>query len=139
MQTTYDVFISYPHQEREWARQFVEMLEKHNLKVWFDEKAIPPDEAFAEKWQEGIRNSKTVVYIVTPEVVNSKGALVELGGALGLDKPLIPIVSEDVPVGELVTPIRRRRWVVKGDPLANANEVARLFSQNGGNSKTAAA
>jgi hypothetical protein len=47
---------------------------------------------------------------------------------------LIPIVSEDVPVGELVTPIRRRRWITKSDPLANANEVARLFSQNGGNS-----
>jgi hypothetical protein len=134
MQTTYDVFVSYPHKEREWVRSFVKTLEEHNLKVWFDEKAILPGESFAEKLQDGLRNSKTVVYVVTPEVVNSKWALVELGGALGLDKPLIPIVSEDVPVGELVQPIRRRRWIIKSDPLTNANEVARLFSQNGGNS-----
>jgi hypothetical protein len=139
MQTTYDIFVSYPHKHRDWVRSFVEALEKHNLKVWFDEKAIPPGEPFVEKLEEGIRNSNAVVYIVTPEVVNSKWALVELGAALGGRKTIIPIVSEDVPVGELVSPIRRRRWITKSDPLANADEVARLFSPNGGNSKTAAA
>ncbi|MDZ7291957.1 MAG: toll/interleukin-1 receptor domain-containing protein [candidate division KSB1 bacterium] len=138
MQTTYDIFVSYNHKHRDWVRSFVEALEKHHLKVWFDEKAILPGESFVEKLEEGIRNSNAVVYIVTPEAVHSKWALIELGAALGGEKTLIPIVSEDVPVGELATPIRRRRWITKSDPLANANEVARLFSQNGGGSKNTA-
>jgi hypothetical protein len=83
MQTTYDIFVSYPHKHRDWVRSFVEALEKHNLKVWFDEKAILPGESFVEKLEEGIRNSNAVVYIVTPEAVHSKWALIELGAALG--------------------------------------------------------
>jgi hypothetical protein len=138
MQTTYDIFVSYSHKHTDWVRSFVEALERHNLKVWFDEKAILPGEFFVEKLEEGLRNSEAVVYIVTPEAVNSKWALIELGAALGGEKTLVPIVSEDVPVGELVTPIRRRHWITKSDPQANANEVARLFSQNGGASKSAA-
>jgi hypothetical protein len=81
-QKKYDFFISYPHKEREWVRRFVEALEQHNLKIWYDEK-------------------------------------------------IIPLVAEDVPIGELVSPIRRRRWVIKGDPVVNADEVARSFSENG--------
>jgi hypothetical protein len=135
MTTSYDIFVSYPHKEREWVRSFVETLEKHHLRVWFDEKAILPGESFAEKLHEGLQNSKSLVYVVTPEVVNSKWALSELGGALGLKKSIIPIVSEDVPIGELVTPIRRRRWLTKSDPVTNANEVARVFSENGGSAK----
>jgi len=135
MPTTYDIFVSYPHKEREWVRSFVEALERHHLKVWFDEKIIRPGESFAEKLREGLPNSNTMVYIVTPEAVNSRWALMELGGALGLKKPIIPIVSEDVPVGELVPPIRRRRWLIKGDPVTNANEVARGFSENGDSAK----
>ncbi|MGH7596877.1 MAG: toll/interleukin-1 receptor domain-containing protein [bacterium] len=137
MPMTYDIFISYPHKEREWVRRFVEALENHNLKVWFDEKIILPGESFVEKLREGLPNSNTMVYIVTPEVINSRWALMELGGALGLKKPVIPIVSEDVPVGELVPPIRRRRWLIKGDPLTNANEVARAFAENGNGAKQA--
>jgi len=41
MATTYDFFISYPHKEREWVRRFVEALEHHNLKIWYDEKSFP--------------------------------------------------------------------------------------------------
>jgi len=131
MATTYDFFISYPHKEREWVRRFVEALEQHNLKIWYDEKIIPPGEPFVEKLREGLRNSNAMIYIVTLEALNSRWALMELGGALGLKKKIIPLVAEDVPIGELVPPIRRRRWLIKGDPVVNANEVARAFSENG--------
>jgi len=87
MQTTYDIFISYSHKHRDWVRSFVKGLEEHNLKVWFDEKTILPGEFFVEKLDEGIRNSNAVVYIVTPEVVNSKWVLVELG-SLPTSSPL---------------------------------------------------
>ena len=105
--------------------------EAHNLRVWFDEKIILPGESFVESLHEGLQNSKSLVYVVTPEVVDSKWALIELGGALGLKKLIIPIVSEDVPICELVPPIRRRRWLTKSDPVTNAHEVARAFSENG--------
>lgn len=135
MATTYDFFVSYPHKEREWVRRFVEALEHHDFKIWYDEKIIPPGESFVEKLREGLQNSNAMIYIVTPEALNSRWALMELGGALGLKKKIIPLVAEDVPIGELVPPIRRRRWLIKGDPVVNANEVARVFSENGGSAK----
>jgi hypothetical protein len=98
MQTTYDIFVSYPHKHRDWVRSFVEALEKHNLKVWFDEKAILPGESFVEKLEEGIRNSNAVVYIVTPEAVHSKWALIELGAALGGKRHLSRLSPKTCPL-----------------------------------------
>jgi len=64
---------------------------------------------------------------------------VELGAALALQKPLIPIVAEDVPVKDIPGPIKLRKYLLKADPMVVADEIARgIASARGVESKAVA-
>ncbi|OGO41613.1 MAG: hypothetical protein A2Z04_03690 [Chloroflexi bacterium RBG_16_57_9] len=132
----YHVFISYSHSQadRDWAQRLANALSEMGLRVWYDETEIKPGDPFVERLEEGLRESEYVVF-VTPEIL-SNWAAVELGAALALRKPLIPIVAEDMLLENIPGPIRRRKYLPQGDPLAIAGEIAAtVASEAKGNGK----
>jgi nucleoside 2-deoxyribosyltransferase len=48
----------------------------------------------------------------------------ELGAALALQKPVIPVVAEDTPLEDVPGPIKLRKYLLKGDPEIVAEEIA---------------
>jgi hypothetical protein len=120
----YDIFLSYHRKDDEWVRRLVDALSKQGVDVWYDEK-IKPGESWREKIEEGLRQSRYVGFIITPETARSNWLALELGAALALKKPLIPIVAEDTPLEDIPGPIRLRKALPKSDPIVVAEKIAR--------------
>jgi hypothetical protein len=120
----YDIFLSYHRADDEWTKRFVDALSKQGMEVWYDE-IIKAGETWREKLEEGLRQSRNIVFVVTPETARSNWMALELGAALALKKHLIPIVAEDTPLKDIPGPIRIRKSLVKGDPVAVAERIVR--------------
>jgi hypothetical protein len=121
------VYISYSHGDIEWVRQFAEALRKRDIDVWLDDWKIKPGDLWQEKVEAGLRGSDAIVSVLTAENAQSPGLFADLGLALGMGKPLIPIVSADLDSAAIPSPIRSRRYVLRGAPDEAAREVAKTL------------
>jgi hypothetical protein len=127
-QRTWLVFISHAgtdNKDREWVSRLVDALLEEGLDVWYDEREIHPGDSWLDQMEAGLRESAYVVSIITPESARSNWAAAELGAALALRKPVIPIVADDTPPEAIPGPIRLRKYVRKSDPKIVAAEIAR--------------
>ena len=117
-------FISYSHRDKGWVRSLVENLVNEGVDVWLDEKEISVGESIADKIEEGLRSSDSLVLVISPENIQSSNLFFELGAALAMGKRVIPVVDENVPVKDLPPPIRLKRFLLRGDPQETAREIA---------------
>jgi len=117
------VFISYPHSDEHWAREFAESLKGHGLSVWFDKFVIQPGESFRDALEKGLRDSDLIVTLISPESVHRPNLFFELGAALGMGKRIVAIVPEDFDVSQLPQSLRLRRTLRKHSPQATAEEL----------------
>jgi hypothetical protein len=121
----YDVFLSYQNMDREWVARLVEAPVEQGLRVWYDQQEIKAGDEWLERMEDGLRESGSVVVLITPESAKSNWAAAELGAALALRKPVIPVVADETPLEAIPGPVRLRRYVRKGDPKLVAQEFAR--------------
>ena len=141
MPEKYDIFLSYPAKDRDWARRLTSALLEQGLHVWYDELEMKPGDMLLDRMEKGLRESTYVVMVIviTPEAAHSNWQAAELGAALALQKPLIPIVAEDVPLKDIPGPIKLRKYLLKADPIVVADEIVRgIASARGVESKAAA-
>ena len=80
-------------------------------------------EPWADKLENGLRNSEYIVLLVSPGSIDSSWFNFELGASLGMGKRVIPIVAKDLKAGELPGPIRSRRYIAMDSPEDVAKEV----------------
>jgi len=90
------VFISYTTQDKGYAEFLAKLLRDNGFDIWFNGQAKS-----TEAWEVAIKNalekSSLFIPIVSEEYMKSAFTLFELGGALGLEKKILPIVvSGDV-------------------------------------------
>jgi hypothetical protein len=128
MEELNQVFVSYSHQDREWVREFVEKLMKEGVYVWLDEKEIAVGESIADKLEQGLRSSDSLVFVLSSENIHSSNLFFELGAALGAGKRVIAIVDKNVPAKDLPLPIRRRRYLLRGNPEETARDVVEALA-----------
>ncbi len=134
----YDVFLSYHIKDREWVDGLVEALSRRNLQAWNESAEIKAGDLWIEAIENGLRKSRSFVIVITPESLGSNLVAAELGAALALKMPLIPVVSKDAPTEQLPGPIRRRKYLLMNEPDAVAEEICRrlvIGSQKCGMSK----
>ena len=74
---TYDVFISYAHEDKELARELLEFLENNGCKVCFHQRDFMPGEPIYENILEAIYTNKRVLCLVTPNFLQSEYCLDE--------------------------------------------------------------
>jgi len=98
----YDVFISYNHSDKDFARKLVNDLEENRLKVWQDEPTMLPGHRIATEVVNGILSSRCLLCVLSPRSVQSEWVNTELDIALhraqekGKDKMLVlPTLIED--------------------------------------------
>jgi formylglycine-generating enzyme required for sulfatase activity len=102
MPKPFDVFLSYSSVDQHWARRLKKALERRGLTVWLDQDEIPPGALFVEALEQGLRESKAVALIVSPESLASGWVKEEYSRAVALARsphaalPLIPILLRDV-------------------------------------------
>ena len=134
---TPQVFVSYAHPATAWVRQFVKQLESRAFHVWLDEREISVGDSLRDAIEKGLRESDAIVAILSRDTLRSPNVAFELGVALGMGKPLIPIVAKDLKQHDLPLNVREKRFLVQDDPAAVANEVSLLLVGRKGSGKTA--
>ena len=118
------VFISYSHDDAEWVHKFAEALRKQHIQVWLDDWEIKPGDPIATATEAGLRSSDAIVSVLTESNVRRPKVAFEFGAALGMGKPLIPIIPADLEGTAIPLGFRSRRYLTRGEPDVAAREVA---------------
>src|SRR5450631_103352 len=99
------VFISYSTAlpDGKVAKVLRDALTKTGIKIpaWRDREKLRGGEAFGEKFARAIASVETFLFLLSPRSVASKWCRRELARADGLDKPVVPLLIEDVPRDQL--------------------------------------
>ncbi|MCB2262708.1 MAG: toll/interleukin-1 receptor domain-containing protein [Candidatus Thiosymbion ectosymbiont of Robbea hypermnestra] len=98
----YDVFLSHAKEDKEWVREFAATLEDAGIHVWFDEE-IEAGQEWERAIEEALRDSSTLVLILTPNNLNSHWMFFEVGAAIADHKKIIPVLAQDIEMSQLPT------------------------------------
>ncbi len=80
------VFIAYPHAQRDFALKLCADLVSTGVKVWLDEQEIKPGETISRKIKEGMNESQWIVLIPPAEEHNKGWVFKEMQMALEAEK-----------------------------------------------------
>jgi hypothetical protein len=106
-------FISYAHEDREFAEKIASQLSKSGIDVWLDSWEIKAGDSLIQKiFMEGLAKCDVFLILISSSSINSKWVQEELNYAIikkieGLTK-IIPLVKEK---SEIPAPLRVLRWV----------------------------
>lgn len=106
-----DIFISYSRRDSDFAVKLVDALKALGRDVWIDFEDIP----FASEWWEeictGIDGSEAVIFILSPDSLESKVCGLEVNYATSNQKRLIPIVYRESPRESIPSTISHLNWI----------------------------
>ena len=88
-----------------------------------DEYSIRPGESMRDALEKGLRESNMIVFLVSPESVRRPNLFFEIGAAIGMGKPFVPVISKEVDLSLLPSSLRVRKYLVRGSPQATADEL----------------
>ncbi len=97
---TFDVFISAAREDEALARELREALVARGLSVW-SEGGLKPGDRWDDALENGLRDSRVIVLLVSRRWQHSAWTAFELGAALSISQAtpgrrLIPILAEGV-------------------------------------------
>ncbi len=98
----YDVFLSHAKEDKEWVKEFAATLEDAGVHVWFD-REIEPGQEWERAIEEALRDSSTLVLILTSHNLKSRWMFFEVGAAIADHKKIIPILAQDIEMSQLPT------------------------------------
>ena len=130
MTIKFDVFIADVVDDREFAQALAGALRKRGLSVWREEEQIKPGDYWADRVQDALHGSENVVFVLSTGAAKSNWLAVELGGALALQKRIIPVIKAGTPPEEIPGPLRLRKPLAGLDAAAAAAAIARVIAPN---------
>lgn len=125
----YDVFLSYSFQDQDWVREFESALSESGVEVFFDATQLAPGDRWQERIEEALRESSTLVVVVSPSTFRSTWTFFELGAALAGNKRIIPIVTEAVDVTEIPPLLMQFQFLRESSPRAAGIRVAEVLGK----------
>lgn len=109
---TFDVFISYGHQDTAWVHTLAENPHRAGLDVFLDAWEITPGDVVVHRLEHGLLGSRNGVLVVSPASVErpwvQQEYAVMVGRAVEGKQRLIPVLLGDVEVPPFAA---ARRWV----------------------------
>lgn len=87
----YNIFISYSRANSNIKDKIVRDLRDYGFDVWVDNDSISLAKNWTDEIKKGIQNSKIVLYLASPESIDSTYISYELGYADALNKIILPI------------------------------------------------
>ena len=128
----YDVFLSYSFQDRKWVEQFVSALHESGLSVWFDVANIALGERWEDHIQRALRESTTLVVILSPNSIKSPWTFFELGAAVADKKRIIPVLTQEMDLDDIPVPLTRLQFLREPSPHEAGKRVARVVLESKG-------
>ena len=120
--TTPTVFISHSFSDENWVREFGQSLTHHGWNVWPDHHAIQVGNSWREAMEKRLRESSIIILLVTPDTVGKPNLFFEIGAAIGMGKPVIPVISRNLDPSLLPPTLRERKYLIQSTPEATAQE-----------------
>jgi TIR domain len=96
-----NLFISYSRRDMAVADALVTALEGEGFEITIDRRDLPYGEEWQKELADFIRDSDTVIWLISPDSVASKWCNWELGEVGRLNKRLVPVKIGDVSPEEL--------------------------------------
>ena len=110
----YDVFISHASEDKEtFVKPFVDELKKLGVAVWYDNDAIQWGDSIRKKIDEGLRNSKFGIVVISNDFIRKYWTNHELDGLFNLEESG---VSRILPIWHNIT----KAEVIKFSPSLGA-------------------
>ena len=97
----YKVFISHSTRDRKLVIALANTLSKFGIKVFVAEWYLTPGQKLDRKVFANLDNADCVVVLLTRNGIRSNWVQQEIGYALKISKPLIPLVEKGMPPGDL--------------------------------------
>lgn len=85
------LFVSYSKKDRNWAKTLARQLEERGFSPWLDEHDIQPGTNWEDEVKKAVADSDALIAVLG-EGKPSPKVLVEVGMALGQQKPVMPVV-----------------------------------------------
>jgi len=98
------VFLSYSSKDKDKAGALAEALKKLEIPVWQDVRSIAAGARFAPAIEKGIRDSRAVVVLLTPESASSEWVTYEYAFATGAGVPVVAVTTRGA---EVPSPIQQ--------------------------------
>lgn len=93
----HDVFISYRHEDQEWADRICQALEGHGISCWIAHRDIPAGADWPGEIMDGLKQSRSFVLVLSSNSVNEEQISREVRIAADEMKlPIFPVRIEDV-------------------------------------------
>ena len=106
-----DIFISYSRRDQAFVRTLHDRLAAEQRDVWVDWEDIPPSAEWMAEIERAIEASDTVVFVISPDSVQSKTCRHECEHAARMGKRLVPVVTRDVDAAAVPDVVGRLNWL----------------------------
>ncbi len=98
---SYLVFISHSTEDRWIAKQMANLIEakgrRHGIKTFLDEKDIEGGQSITEEIKRNLKACNEFVVLLSQDSIKRPWVLIEIGGALLLDKLIVAIIYKLMP------------------------------------------
>ncbi|NEP12331.1 MAG: toll/interleukin-1 receptor domain-containing protein, partial [Symploca sp. SIO2C1] len=121
------VFLSYANENRETMEKIRNSLRRQSITVWTNLTDIQTGEAFGEAINRGIEQADNLVYLLSPESINSKYCQQELDLALSLNKRIIPVLVQETELNTIPDVLRQLQYI---DLTDNVKEEDYLLDES---------
>jgi WD40 repeat protein len=112
-------FISYSRRDESFVRALVDALSQRGRDAWVDWDDIPPTAEWMREIHAGIDAAPALVFVISPDAVNSAVCAQEIDYAVAQNKRLIPVLCRGVDAASVPEPVRKLNWVeLQGEPLS---------------------
>ncbi len=110
-----DVFISYSRRNKEFTQKLYNALISVNRTVWADWDSIPAASDWFAEIKEGIEQTNSVLFILSPDWIKSNECRKELNHAVAMGKRLLPILYETVDPNDVPLELSKINWIYMRD------------------------
>ena len=116
----YHVFLSHNSAQKDWTRRLAHRLRQEGLSVFLDEDSIKLGEDIVAAIESGLRFSRHVLLVLSPQAIASTWVALEYSASLykdpaAADRSLIPILRQDCEIPLLLG--RLKYLDARGDDL----------------------
>ncbi len=112
-----EVFLSYADEDREIMKRVRNSLRRESITVWTNTTDIQTGEDFGEAINRGIEQADNIVYLLSPESINSTYCQQELELAASLNKRIIPLLVGNIESIELPSQLQGLQYIDLTDNL----------------------
>jgi WD40 repeat protein len=108
----HDAFISYARADaKDFVGRLSRALEAAGKDVWVDLDDIPPASRWREALQEGVLDSGTFVFVISPGAIASEHCRTELDHAVQRNKRVLPVAHLEVPDEQIPAAVGSLNWI----------------------------